>query len=352
MKRILFLIMALVLCIAMAACGPKTDVEPTLTATPTILPVQTLALTPTPTPVVTPSPTPMGPLSFTTGLPFDGEYKPVMVVIENSPAARPQTGLQAADVVYEVPVEGSITRFVCVFSDHIPEGVMPVRSGRVSFLDIQQEWDALFMHFGGSGDGKSSAPWYTYYGNDLHGKVKIDVDGLYDSEDRDYYKRVEGVGAPHNVMMYPLAAQQLYDYSPAPLNWQFDSNAVYSGSDGTQINLTMCSGDEDFVSYTYDAAQDVYRRFMNGKEFMSAETDEQVTVKNVIVQYSTYKSIDGYKVWQMTGEGNADIYVGGKLIKGTWKKDSTTTPTLFFDAEGKQIVLHPGNTWIHVHPET
>ena len=345
MKRILFVIMALLLCFTVAACGPKeTVVEPT----PTTAPTPTEA--PTPTPVVTPTPTLALPLSFTTGLPYDGEYKPVMVVIENSPDARPQTGLQAADVVYEMPVEGSITRFVCVFSDNVPEGVMPVRSGRVSFLYIQQEWNAVFMHFGGSGSGMSGAPSYTFYGNELHDDLKIDVDGL-KGKWNDYYYRVDSIDAPHNVMGNPLLAQQLYDYSPDPLNWQFDSNATYSGSDVTQINLTMCSNVEDFISYKYDATQDVYLRFMNGKEFKSAETDKQVTVKNVIVQYSTYDSIDGYKVWKMTGSGDADIYIGGKLIKGTWKKDSATAPTVFYDAEGNQIVLRPGNTWIHIHPE-
>jgi len=206
------------------------------------------------------------------------------------------------------------------------------------------------MHFGGSGSGASAAPSYTFYGSDLHDDLRIDVDGL-KGKWTDYFYRVESIDAPHNVMGNPLLAQQLYDYTPEPLNWKFDSEVTYSGSAGTQINLTMCSNDEDFVSYTYDPIQDVYLRYMNGTEFISAETDSQVTVKNVIVQYSTYKSIDGYKVWQMTGSGNADIYIGGKLIKGTWEKASVTDPTVFRDAEGNQIVLRPGNTWVHIHPE-
>ena len=90
---------------------------------------------------------------------------------------------------------------------------------------------------------------------------------------------------------------------------------------------------------------------MNGKAFKSAETGEQVAVKNVIVQYSTYASKDVYKVWDMTGGGRADYYIGGKLIKGTWKKDAADSPTIFYDDQGQQIVLKPGNTWIHIHPE-
>lgn len=347
MKRIVSGTIAILFVILLAGCGAK---EPAATPVPTAMPTSTLSEAPTPTPEPTPTPAPE-PVSFTTGLPYDGEYKPVMVVIENSAKARPQAGLQTADVVYEVPVEGSVTRFVCVFSDNVPESVMPVRSGRVSFLYIQQEWDAIFMHFGGSGNGSRSTPDYTFYGNSLHAKEKIDVDGLYDHKYKEYFKRVSGKSAPHNVEMYPLLAQQLYDYSPEPLKWEFNSDVIYSGSDVAEIKLPMCSHDDDFISYIYDATQDVYLRFMNGKEFKSAETGEQVTVKNIIVQYSTYESKDVYKVWKMTGEGNADFHIGGKLINGTWKKDAADSQTMYYDDKGEPIVLKPGNTWIHIHPK-
>jgi len=349
MKRFIAIAAAIMMIAALGACSATTD-APVDTPVPTDAPTDAPTPIPTEAPTPTPVPTPTPLVSNTTGLPYDGDYQPVMVVIENSRAARPQTGLQTADVVYEMPIESSITRFVCVFSDNVPEGVMPVRSGRVSFLYIQQEWDALFMHFGGSGNGITSMPDYTFYGNDLFGDIKIDIDGNYDRAAKDYYIRVDGVSWVHSVMMYPALAQQLYDYSPEPLGWLFDNNVVYSGMDATQINLPMCSGDEDYVSYTYDADADVYLRFMNGKEFMAAETEQQVAVKNVIVQYSTYKSKDVYKVWNMTGGGDADIHIGGVLIKGSWEKPSATAPTVFYDADGEPIVLRPGNTWIHIHP--
>jgi hypothetical protein len=347
MKRILFIIMIATLFLGMTACAP--EAEPTPTPVPAATPAATAVATPSPT--AEPTPTPVsGPVSYTTGLAYDGEYKPVMVVIENSPQARPQTGLQTADVVYEVPVEGSITRFVCVFSDSVPEGVMPVRSGRVSFLYIQQEWNAVFMHFGGSGSGMDGAPVYTFYGHELHDDIAIDVDGL-KGKYSDYYHRTDTAEAPHNVMGNPLLAQQLYDYSPQPLGWLFDENAALTGDDGTQVSLAMCSNIKGYVSYTYDAARGAYLRSMQGKPFMSAETGSQVAVTNVIVQYSTYDSIDGYKVWKMTGGGAADFYIGGVKITGTWEKASAADPTIYRDAQGQQIVLRPGNTWIHIHPE-
>ena len=299
--------------------------------------------------VILPTMAPEQELSKTTGLPFGGEYKPVIVVIENSSAARPQTGLQTADVVYEVPVEGSITRFVCVFSDNVPSEVMPVRSARVPFLYIQHEWDAAFMHYGGSGASAKSKP-YSVYGHKLFSEINFDIDGLKGKWSK-YYHRVSGIGAPHNVMGNPQLVQELYDYTPEPLHWIFYSNFLYSGEDVSEINLKMCSGDDNFITYTYDEVSDMYMRSMNGKIFTSAETGAQVGVKNLIIQFSTYKMSAGIKLWSMVGSGDADYYIGGKMIHGTWKRETVDDETVYYDDNGYHIVLRPGNTWIHISPE-
>ena len=341
MKRVM-LFLTVVAILVLAACSAKP--EPTVTPVP-VVSVTTAA--PEPTPASTPASTPEpAALSKTTGLPYEGDYKPVMIVIENSPAARPQLGLQTADIVYEVPVEGSITRFVCVFSDNVPEEVMPVRSARMPFLYIQHEWDAIFMHFGGSkGDSDTNV-----YNSDLYDDINIVLDGL--GKGHDYYYRTSDKSAPHNVKGKVQEAQKLYDYEPKPLAWLFDSEVTYAGDTANEISLSMCSGKDDFVSYVYSPEADVYLRSMQGKPFLSAETGEQVSVKNVIVQYSTYKSASqGRKLWKLVGEGNADFYIGGKLVNGRWERSSEDEPTMFFDGNGKQIVLRPGNTWVHISPE-
>ncbi len=289
-------------------------------------------------------------ISHTTGLPFDGEYKPVMCVIENSIDARPQTGLQTADVVYEFPVEGAINRFVSVFSDKVPESVLPVRSGRAPFLYIQAEWDALFMHYGGSGSGSNNSADYTFYGNSLHNKIKIDLEGLTGGMNG-IFKRVNTAPSPHNVMGNPLLAQKLYDYSPTPLDWKFDATVYYPGDSVKEINLSFTTNIKNFVSYVYDFDKGVYLRSMSGVTFMAAETKEQMQVKNVIVQYTSYSiKRNKYKGWKMVGNGKADFYIGGMYVQGSWSKASPTEPTLYLDAEGNPIVLKPGNTWIHIHP--
>jgi len=298
-------------------------------------------------PTATPEPVP---LSVTTGLPFDGEYKPILAVIENSPAARPQLGLQTADIVYEVPVEGSITRFLCLFSDTVPEEIMPVRSGRVPFLYIVHEYDAIFMHFGGSGSGSSTNSPHNIYTHHLRDE-EYDVDGL-SGRWSDYFYRSDEKTAPHNVVGRPLLAQQtLYNYQPEVPNWIFDEEVVYNGDDGTEISLQLCSGKDGYVSYTYDENSGCYWRFMNGERFMSAETGEQVKVTNIILQYSSYTTSSKVKLWEMVGGGKADYYINGVKISGTWKRKDEDSNTIFYDGDGRQIVMRPGNTWINICPE-
>lgn len=288
--------------------------------------------------------------SSTTGLDFKGDYKPVMAVIENSAAARPQTGLQTADVVYEVMVEGSTTRFVSIFSDKVPEQILPIRSGRAPFLYIQQEWDALFMHFGGSGSGLSSAPAYTFYGNSLHNKIKIDLEGLTGNKNG-IFKRISSAPAPHNVMANPLEAQKLYNYQPKPLDWKFDATVFYPGESVTAIDIPFTTNIRNYVSYNYDFDKGVYLRSMSGVPFIAAETKAQMQVKNVIVQYASYSTKGGiYKDWVLVGNGRADFYIGGMYVQGSWSKESPAAQTMFKDTAGNPIVLKPGNTWIHIQP--
>lgn len=338
--------LVLLIIILLVSCAPISPPEPSPTVTPTPTPAATPA--PTPIEITTPEPEPSTPVSYTTGLPFDGVYRPVMAVIENTSAARPQTGLQIADIVYEVPVESSITRFVCVFSDNIPEEILPVRSARIPFIYIQGEWEGILMHWGAAGRKKTL--WdkeYSVYGHSLYTKAGAVMDGM-NSKWKNYFYRTKAKKSPHNVVGKPQLAAELYDYQPTPPEWAFSSSFSYTGDVVTQIELSMCSKKNNYVSYTYDEEKDLYLRFMSGKPFKAAETGEQVHVKNLIVQHSTYKTSSGRKLWKLVGSGKAEYYIGGRLITGSWKRESEHGKTVFSDDGGRQIVLAPGNTWIHI----
>ncbi len=349
MRILIICVIAIILVFALVSCGKDGAV---VDSTPSPEPTPTITLTPTPTPTPMPTTTPKPiPTSYTTGLPFDGDYLPIIVSIDNSSAARPQFGLQKADIVYEVPVEGSATRFVCVFSDILPEKVKPVRSARVPFLYIVHEYNAPFMHWGGAGsNNKSGGQVYNVYSHHLRDKT-YDIDGMSGKWPNTCYKE-KGTSGYHNVVGNVLLAQEIYDYKPEPLGWLFDENVEYSGDTVKEIELKLCTKVKNYVSYTYDELNEEYLRSMQGKEFISAETGEQISVTNLILQYCSFSIESGkYKMWKLTGSGKAEFYIGGKFITGTWQRKSEDALTVFYNNIGEQIVLKPGNTWVHICPE-
>ena len=246
-KTILLLVISVM--IFCAACGA----QPQQSTSPSASPSASASAEPSPSPSATPSPSesasPSAPalpenVSFTTGLPLEGAtYKPVAVMIENSPAARPQNGLQAADIVYEAIAEGGITRFLCLFNDHMPTTVGPVRSLRLYYLQIQEEWDSILVHFGGPMTrGLESDVFHT-----ASAKLKLRVcgiKGIVYNNDLDhakssgaYFWRSTDRKAPHNAYTNLEKVQALYDYTPnARTPWQFDAN--------TALCAKRCAGDQ------------------------------------------------------------------------------------------------------------
>ena len=143
-----------------------------------------------------PEPEPIVYRSLTSGRTYaeQPDFYPIMVMIENSRDARPQTGLMQADVIYEAPVESTITRFACLFNDTLPVVAGPVRSVRMYYLGIQQEWDCIFMHYGGPDLSGSEA---TVYGS-KYDYVRVRLNGIWGKYD-DYFWRSSDRKAPHNV---------------------------------------------------------------------------------------------------------------------------------------------------------
>ena len=146
---------------------------------------------------------------------------------------------------------------------------MPVRSARVPFLFIVDEYNAPFMHWGGSGiDNPNGNEPYNVYSHHLRDKA-YDIDGI-SGHWSDYYYRDKSKPAPHNVVGNPLLAQQnIYDYKPELPSWLFDKDVSYQGEDGTEIELRLCSNVDNYVSYKYDEDTGKYLRFMSGQQFLA-----------------------------------------------------------------------------------
>ena len=358
MKKALLMI-CFILVALFAACGTKTPPakapSPSIAATvaaPSPAPAPAVTTSPAPSPSPSPAPsvrTAVAGISPTTGLPSDKDFKPVGVIIENSESARPQTGMQAADIVYEGLTEGSVTRFFCIYNDNMPKTAGPIRSLRLYFLYMQQEWDSILVHFGGPQSGKANV--YT----DEAKHLKIRIDGLGGQED--YFWRSSDRSAPHNAYTDVERIYKLYNYTPkARSTWLFSADSAYKPEEPyvKKIYLPFLSSD-NFLTYTYDKKNDVFLRFMSNKKFTDAATKKQIAVKNLVVQYVGLYSLNEPKSRRMVvvvGKGKAEYFIGGKHVTGTWERADLNSQTVYRDDTGAEIVFRPGKTWIEMHPDT
>jgi hypothetical protein len=286
--------------------------------------------------------------------------RPISIKIENSTEARPQLGMQDADVVYETIVEGGITRFNCIFQSTLPDEVGPVRSARLSDLWIVPQYDALFYFSGANKQVIARIAESTI--SNLHHRTNSP------------YHRVSFREAPHNLYLY---VNEVYEDATKA---KFDINAKTVRSflfgelpkleapvsdDSTTETTTPAypSGIKGTVGYVsawkvvwnYDAAQGVYLREQGGKPFMAAGTEEQISSENVVILSATYTKQTADQDYakgltfdtNLGGSGKAWLLRDGVGIECTWEADETTPPH-FFDTDGKEIPLKPGHTWIEV----
>ena len=340
MKKLIFAAL-LSICVLLSACSAQTTAT-TTTTSPTTNAVAS----------ATPQETTSTSISVTTGKATTKKYAPVAIMVENEKSARPQTGLQAADIVYEGHMEGKITRFFCVFNDNMPTVVGPVRSARTYWVKLQQEYGCIFVHFGGP-EGNTSANVYA-----LIKKVSIPkrVDGLTavgtSLNGEKIMWRDSSREAPHNAYANLAVIQTYYNNNePTERGFLFNQNQQYTGTAATTVTLNFQSDSK--VIYKYDAEKQVYLRYQGNTPFTDKATGKQIEVTNVIVQIVNEKLVDTEHLdITLEGSGKAIFFLGGKRIEGTWQKSTMQSRTIFKDSNGNEIVLHPGNTWVHLMPST
>lgn len=285
-------------------------------------------------------------ISLTTGLPTDHEYKAMAVQFDNTPDARPQLNMSAADVIYELEIaNGGYTRYTAIFNDKIPETVEAVRSARIMHADVSRDWSATFVHFGGQQMAGSSV--YDYIS-----KIGLDhFDGLSDSTN--FYRDKNRV-APYNAVG---KLKQMYDSTTAPdaesvhtpLAFSAD-NPTIKGDDVTTFRIPYNSSYTP--SYEYLADQGVYRRYYNRKEMKDGATGDYYECANVIVMtadYSWYNGASDRPIVELLNTSNTcEYFIGGKHFTGTWSRGGVNESTMYFDEEGNIVNFATGKTFIQV----
>jgi len=273
-----------------------------------------------------------------------GAGAPVIVQIENSIDARPQAGMQQADVIYEYISEGSIPRLSAVFWHPLPDLVGPVRSCRLITIRLELMYKGM-IYCSGANDYILGMVWkYPDLVNDWsHGAGNV------------FYRDNTSRYAPHNVMMHGnnttnfTAQRNLpappYDIAPK------HPDAAFTGDGAPAISVP-----DHGASWQYDAVSKQYVKTQDGRPFNNIGTG-RVHAKTVIVEYvNSYldtnpaNSFHGYftEAYDLTGDGRADIFVDGVVIHATWHHPDPNVPAVYLDANGNPIELDNGLTWVHV----
>ena len=334
---------------------PTASLSPALTPTPepTVGPSETPL--PSYPPLPTPEPTPIrvpDPLTGRMVTPAVAKRHVVAVMIDDQFAARPQSGLSSASVVWQAPAEGGIPRYMALFSEGNPKAVGPIRSSRYYFIAWASEWKSVYVHVGGS--PQALALLHSPAGK---GRVVFDADGF--RYEGSYLWRIHTRLAPHNVytdgahlrsLASKVGAKPVKYKSP----WQFAPDAEFAKrpKGGTLLVPYL----ENKITYSYDRKSNRYLRSVSveGKQ-KDAASKVRIGPKNVVVMVVSFAPLnDGTHKHrleaQFTGKGTAWIATNGKTQKGTWRKASLTAPTKFYGKDGTPVTLTVGQTFIQVVP--
>ena len=278
-----------------------------------------------------------------TGLPMeeDPDRPALLVKVSNSPEARPWTGLEQADVVYEEVVEFGVTRFITVLHSQLPEVLGPMRSARPVDAQVASGFATPgFAHSGGRDEVLAllrDAPLVAIT-EGTRGFFR-DNDGRYASDPV----------APHNLFLRPeVALEVVTDRGAEPLGdlgWIFDDEPP-ENDDGAGTDLAIAMSDTFTTGWTYDEPAERYRREQNGRPSLVTGPQEIGAANVVVLAVRHYVGDSGYPETDVLGEGEALILRDGRRYLARWSKPTGADPLELRTVAGELFPLKPGPTWI------
>ena len=279
---------------------------------------------------------------------FKGDDRPIAVMIDNVQAALPQAGLQDAYLVYEIVVEGGETRLMAVFKGKNTAKIGPVRSARHYYLDYALENDAIFVHYGWSPKAQS----------DISTLGVKNINGV--AADGGAFWRDNGKVQPHNAFtsmekINSYAGNKKYTLTSdkkSLLNYSVDEITLENGQLANVVKIPYSS---HTTSYEYDETTRTYKRFMKNSAHKDWITNEQYTVKNILIQFVKNVNLNdgenkGRQDLNNIGKFDGYYITNGNSIKITAEKASRQGQTIYKDLEGNEIVVNDGNTYIQICP--
>jgi hypothetical protein len=298
------------------------------------------------TPSATPTAVEYAPLSGVPVTVGSLDYPVLMAKIDNSPEARPQVGLNDADIVFEELVEGGLSRYLVVWHSVIPTEIGPVRSIRPMDPDIASPFGGVITYSGGQ---------QRFVQMMIDTGLENVIDGQSGTEEFIY--RSDTMVAPHDVIVRAKnLIETLSDLVPPAPAFEFAGDgvtptAVAEGKTAKRLITSFSSYNSP--SWVFDAESGMYGRLQAGGEVDRDEKQGQLTARNVVAQMvdesSEYGDVPRALV---VGTGLAWISTGGKTVEATWTKTEPSAMTVFTLGSGEIVTLAPGRTWIELIPTT
>lgn len=271
------------------------------------------------------------------------ERYPIAVMIDNHPGALPQSGLQNADIIYEMQVEGELTRLMVVTDE--PEGeIGPIRSARPAFLNFVAENEAFYLHVGN----------FEYVEASPVGHLIKDMDQFWHAGNA--YYRVDRKVAPHNMYadigeLYSAADAENYALAPDEAfgYWRSADAVLPEGEPAETIALTY--DDTLYQRYEYDADRAGYVKFINDEPVVDERTGEPLVITTHILLQAEHWLMENNTHWEIddVGEGEAMLYHGGQRIPVQWEREENGAQ-LVFRLDGEEIVFPDGILYIQIIP--
>lgn len=275
--------------------------------------------------------------------------RPLAVMVENHPDARPQAGFADASVVFEAIVEGGITRFMAVYGPREAKKIGPVRSARPAYVAYAAGFKALYAHAGGSQGGLAAI-------NSTKEIVDLPhTNGYFQREPQ------AGIASEHTLFtsteqLYRLAGDKDAKLTADITPWKFVDDPALEKRGGEATVSINFSTNTYTAEWTYDRTENTYLRSMAGAAHVDRLTGDRLSAKNVVAitvaRQHNANTNQGKGEWTMTteGSGKALLFQNGQVTEGKWKKDAAGNMLRFYDANDNEVSMIRGRTWIEVVP--
>lgn len=277
------------------------------------------------------------------------ERRPIGVVIDNHPDARPQRGLSLASRIYEAITEGGITRYLVVFGARDADQVGPVRSARTQFLDYTLELKAALAHVGGNSDALDL----------IAGLHMVTLDQV---RYADAYRRIfrQGVAFEHTVFTWTALLRARADRLGRDAHGSLDTptwkDDVPPDHRPTSQRVTIDFSTREYrVSWVYLPGSNDYQRILAGAPDVDAATGKALSAKVVaiaVVPRTHGRTRIREETWTFAdlGSGKAWVVQDGTVTEGTWHKIARTDRLRFFDQDGSEVAFVRGPQWVEIVP--